>query len=702
MLRTTLWLSLLISSWAAAADPAPAPPLIVKPDAFQTLISPNCSHCRDEARRRATELRANDRVLCWIRGYSDGGTIPLRFFLNPYRVISDTYGVFVYDPDAGFARGFAPSLDFRFHGWRNGVMVMHHKDGTLYSCLTGVAFDGPRRGDRLKQVPTLMSDWGFWLERYPQVVAYHMFDKYKPVELPTTANPDAHASRSKADPRLPGDELVLGVADGDQARAYPLKQIEQQGLIQEADGGRARVIFWYGPTHTAAAYRPVASPPKKDKGEPRTLSFTLEKTTPATPFVDKETKSHWDIAGRAVDGQLKGWTLEWLDGTQVKWFAWAAEYPTTSTYAPRSASTADKVKAVAGTAEFLRAVPKHFATLQAVDAAHQRVTLLIEGETLPKVWPLTPDAEVKSAGWWGRLDDLHVGDRVWGWFKVDRRKQAVALFMLMDELSEQDLHGSGITIEAVTENKLTLKPIKGPSRIVQTDGQSSAVLRPGARVYVQTATGKARLVLERAELEKQRTAQKQKLRQRWLDAGLPGTVAVLHILSGEMDLILDHEAQRWARSLSRGDAVTIQAEPPIAGIVKGITPWRERTTLRLVVHGFDQADLSVGQRLLVRIPPPSAEVEQSSLPPDLDRPRAKQERIEWLLASMYCPCGIGGNGCTGHVYTLASCNPNGCGMPNKMLADLAEKIDHGMTDRQIFEALLTEHGPDLLRPHLLQ
>ena len=26
-----------------------------------------------------------------------------RLFLNPYRVISDTYGVFVYDPDAGFA-----------------------------------------------------------------------------------------------------------------------------------------------------------------------------------------------------------------------------------------------------------------------------------------------------------------------------------------------------------------------------------------------------------------------------------------------------------------------------------------------------------------------------------------------------------------------------------------------------------------------
>ncbi|MFN0018599.1 MAG: hypothetical protein ACKVP0_10090, partial [Pirellulaceae bacterium] len=119
---------------------------IGKPGAFLTLVNPTCSHCIDEAKKRSGELRDDDRVLAWIRGYSDGGAIPNRFFLNSYRVISDSYGVFVYDPDAGFARGFAPSYDFSFYGWRNGVMVMQHKDGTLYSCLTGIAFDGPKKG----------------------------------------------------------------------------------------------------------------------------------------------------------------------------------------------------------------------------------------------------------------------------------------------------------------------------------------------------------------------------------------------------------------------------------------------------------------------------------------------------------------------------------------------------------------------------
>src|SRR5262249_17815902 len=186
------------------------------------------------------------RVLCWTRGYSDGGAIPYRFFLNPYRVISDSYGVFVYDPDAGFARGFAPSFHFRFHGWRNGVLVLKHQDGTLYSGLTGRAFDGPNRGKRLQPVPTLVSDWGFWLERYPHAVAYHLFDKSQPVELSAPENADSRRSRGPADPRLPVDTPVLGVWDGQRARAYPLDAAAKTSLLHDTLDGKPCLVLWYG------------------------------------------------------------------------------------------------------------------------------------------------------------------------------------------------------------------------------------------------------------------------------------------------------------------------------------------------------------------------------------------------------------------------------------------------------------------------
>jgi hypothetical protein len=40
-------------------------------------------------------------------------------------------------------------------------------------------------------------------------------------------------------------------------------------------------------------------------------------------------------------------------------------------------------------------------------------------------------------------------------------------------------------------------------------------------------------------------------------------------------------------------------------------------------------------------------------------------------------------------------------MPNAMRRSVAEMIDKGMTDRQIYEDLLKTHGPDLVKPHLL-
>jgi hypothetical protein len=370
----------------------------------------------------------------------------------------------------------------------------------------------------------------------------------------------------------------------------------------------------------------------------------------------------------------------------------------------------DKAKEIAGAAEFLRSVPKHFALLKAVDSARHRVTLLVEGDTLPKVWPLAPDAEVKVAGWWGRLDQLRTGDRVWVWFHADRAKQPAAVAMLADELSEQDIHGPGVAVEKCDAGSITLKPVKGKSRTLSLAkaelrrGGAAApptTLKAAERVYVQSTADGARLILDPAAFEARRTEQRAALRGRWLKEGLPGAVTFAHPFGGELDYVLDHEAMRWGRALKVGDKVTLRADPPIPALVKHVQPWRERTQLRLVVNGFDQADLTPGRRVRLLTPPPPPDVEAGPLPPDLDRPRTKAERVEWFLASVYCTCKVAGDVCTGHFYTLASCNVNGCGMPGLMRGLIADRIDKGLTDRQIFEQLLADHGPELLRPHLL-
>jgi sugar lactone lactonase YvrE len=316
------------------------PVFIARPDAFKTLVNPACSYCVTEAKRRAGELKSNDPVLAWTRRNHEGGAIPYRFFLQPYRVISDSYGVFVYDPDAGFARGFTRSLDFTFHGWRNGIMVMKHKDGTLFSTLSGRAFAGPRKGQQLRAIPTITTDWGYWNATYPKSVAYSMFEKYQPIELPKVEHADSLRSRGPADKRLSGNTQVIGVDYAGKSKVYPLDALQKAGgLITDTVGGKPIVVLWYAPTRTAAVYTPDVDGTKAEGFKStRQVTLTLDKTSKLSPFVDRQTRSRWGIEGRAQSGPLKGRTLRWVNSVQCRWFAWSADYPDTQLYSPAATS----------------------------------------------------------------------------------------------------------------------------------------------------------------------------------------------------------------------------------------------------------------------------------------------------------------------------------------------------------------------------
>jgi hypothetical protein len=315
----------------APADDAPAKTLF-RPDMFHTLVDPDCSYCNVEAKRAGDSLRSGDRVLAWIRGQHDGGAIPYRFFLVPYRVISDSYGVFVYDPDADFVRGWPPSYDFRFHGWRNGVMVMSHKDGTLYDCLTGKAFDGPRKGDQLAPLPVIETNWGPWLKANPGTVAYTMKPQFQPIDIPSSVLAESRRTRPKPDGRLDSEERVFALTLGNESRAWPLKGLgSERRAISVSIGGEDALILWQPATQTAVAFAPEteAKTPQKVRLD------RVDSADADAPFVDSDTNSHWSIIGRCVSGPSKGQTLRWLPGVTIKWYAWAAEYPETQVASDR-------------------------------------------------------------------------------------------------------------------------------------------------------------------------------------------------------------------------------------------------------------------------------------------------------------------------------------------------------------------------------
>jgi hypothetical protein len=297
----------------------------VQPARFKSLTEPPCSYCSTQHRKGL--ILGEDRVLAWLRAAHNGGAVPLRHFLAGRRVINDTYGLFFYDPDGGYVAAFRKDYGYELYGWRHGVMVVRGKDGTLWSALTGIAFDGPKKGQRLKRIPSLVTTWSHWMMLHPESTAYDLFDgkTYEVTPLPTQMSDEAKRSMGKVDPRLNPFAEVLGIEFAAGNKAYGLDGLPKRACLLDKVGDHEVVVLWYGPTKTAVAF-------DRNIGD-RTLNFYADDVSPeSAPFKDKETGSRWTLAGRAVDGPLRGKELNWVDSIQCRWYAWSADYPETSLY----------------------------------------------------------------------------------------------------------------------------------------------------------------------------------------------------------------------------------------------------------------------------------------------------------------------------------------------------------------------------------
>ncbi len=316
-----LALAILAAAVAGGQEP-PQPKLIALPELFTPLTEPPCSYCSTQHRKRLID--DSDLVLAWIRGPHNGGAISVRHFLAGPRVINDTYGLFFYDPEGGYVAAYKKDYGYKFHGWRNGTMVVSGRDGTLWSALSGVALDGPQKGKRLERIPSLTTHWGHWMMLHPESTAYDLFDgkKYEITPLPDAGSKDAAASRGPIDSRLPEGTLVLGMEAKDRTIAFPLDEKTERACFMATTDGQPLAVFWYGPTRSAVAFR--------SELDGRPLSFFADRISPETaPFKDKETGTRWTLAGRGVDGPLKGRELTWVPSIQCRWYAWSGEHPKT-------------------------------------------------------------------------------------------------------------------------------------------------------------------------------------------------------------------------------------------------------------------------------------------------------------------------------------------------------------------------------------
>jgi hypothetical protein len=306
-----------------ADDPKPVTRV---PAEVTPITEPPCSYCSTQHLK--SFIRPDDRVIAWLRADHNGGSFPIRHFLAGPRVVNDTYGLFFYDPDGGFVAAFEKDYGYKMHGWQRGVMIVEGKDGTLWSALTGKGLSGPQKGKQLTRIPSMVTDWNYWLMLHPESTTYDLFDgkKYQTHPLPKELSQQAKASMGDVDARLDPLANVLGVELASVQKAYLLDGLPSRACIMDQPEGEPIAVFWYGRTKTAVAF--------DRRIDGRTLTLYADEISPeSAPFKDKETGTRWSLAGRGIDGPLRGKELSWVNSIQCRWYAWASEYPETRIHA---------------------------------------------------------------------------------------------------------------------------------------------------------------------------------------------------------------------------------------------------------------------------------------------------------------------------------------------------------------------------------
>lgn len=168
--------------------------------------------------------------------------------------------------------------------------------------------------------------------------------------MPKKMSAEARELMGKVDSRLAPTAKILGVEIGDGGKAYPLDGLKERACYVDEVNGEPIAVFWYGPTQSAVAFN--------RKLDGRVLTFYADNISPETaPFKDKETGTRWTLAGRGIDGPLRGKELPWVNSIACNWYAWAAEHPKTEIQSRTCPHTVNRV--IQGTMKNLPAQLTH-------------------------------------------------------------------------------------------------------------------------------------------------------------------------------------------------------------------------------------------------------------------------------------------------------------------------------------------------------
>lgn len=208
------------------------------------------------------------------------------------------------------------------------MVMLDHQTGSYWVQVSGKAVVGTLIGTRLTALPSQTTTWGMWKAQYPNTrslsrdtghnrdYSNNPFLGYRE-SLNSSGRFAFPVSEAGRDPRLDPGALVLGVEVEEVVRVYPLEPVEN-GVINDVVGETAVSIFIQ--SSAGAAYSPVV--------DNQTLTLTFADGL----FIDAQTNSTWNLAGKAISGELSGSQLKPIPSRSSLWFAMIASFPELSLY----------------------------------------------------------------------------------------------------------------------------------------------------------------------------------------------------------------------------------------------------------------------------------------------------------------------------------------------------------------------------------
>jgi hypothetical protein len=210
----------------------------------------------------------------------------------------------------------------------NSNLVMYDRTTkSLWSQAMAQGIVGKLAGVKLERIPFDVAYWKDWKQMYPD-------SKVLSTDTGSTrpygadpygdyyTNGDVLFPVSNSDDRLGLKEIVIGLENKGQYKAFKLQELENKKVINDQVNDKPVVLFSLHP-FMARVYHAVV-----EDGQILEFNYTIKNKN----FVDKQTRSIWDFEGKAISGQMKGTQLIRLAFDEGFWFEWVAFHPKSELY----------------------------------------------------------------------------------------------------------------------------------------------------------------------------------------------------------------------------------------------------------------------------------------------------------------------------------------------------------------------------------